>query len=381
MNNIKILFLLYIVFVGNLFLLNANNLEDKYKDFMDSSKKDSYNNVQETSSVIKKKQFKIIELEKLLNSKNYTDTQKKSLYIRYIGSRNTKLTTLNISKIISSSLPKNIKASLIKKNNQFKHTSYLSINEINTIYNWLKRNDFEEYIKELYFIGKNNNLKVNLKVKKMLEYSILDTYLIYPMLKNIKYKSSKMNLPMKKYRNIVSIKNYFFLEEKKENIFFAQNDNITLNCKNISYHKKEDSTIFWKCNLISVNNEIPGENQKELLQELTDVNTNSHKKELCIPMKDLQKKLNYMNINVGDPDGKFGHKTFFGLRQFQSHYDLKLTGDLDEETCSQLNKISFQKRINENYIAKDKKINNYQQPYNQRKTIERELYEEYKELH
>jgi peptidoglycan hydrolase-like protein with peptidoglycan-binding domain len=53
-------------------------------------------------------------------------------------------------------------------------------------------------------------------------------------------------------------------------------------------------------------------------------------------VKSIQSKLNSIGFNVGTADGKFGQKTYEGIRQFQLSKKINATGIADQQTIDLL---------------------------------------------
>ena len=274
-----------------------------------------------------KKAFDLKELENLLSAKKYSDSVKMKLYNGYMNIRSTKGVAMSLMRLIQSSIPPDAKKLLIRNNN-FDYPKNLRVDDIAEIYSWARKNNCSKCLENIYFVGKNDaDIIVTLTVKKMIEHNIKNSYLLLPMQPKPDIRNNEIDKVI-----------YFFMEDKMSSIFFVENDEITVKCKNTSYHRNEGAMIFWSCGLVYVNGNSPV-HENELLKELRMGGLVHEKRKLCVPIIEMQKKLEYSKINIGKVDGRFGYKSFFGLMEFQRNNMLNLTGDLDERTCAKLSQV------------------------------------------
>lgn len=220
-----------------------------------------------------KKAFNLKELENLLSAKKYSDSVKMKLYNGYMNIRSTKGEAMSLTRLIQSSIPSDAKKLLIRNNN-FDFPKDLGVDDIAEIYSWARRHNCSKCLEALYFIGKNDaDIIVTLTVKKMIEHNIKDSYLLLPM----QPKSDSLR------NNEIDKVIYFFMEDKMSSIFFVENDEITVKCKNTSYHENEGAMIFWSCGLVYVNGNSPV-HENELLKELRMGGIVHEKRKLCVPI-------------------------------------------------------------------------------------------------
>jgi peptidoglycan hydrolase-like protein with peptidoglycan-binding domain len=56
------------------------------------------------------------------------------------------------------------------------------------------------------------------------------------------------------------------------------------------------------------------------------------------PVGEVQRLLNKLGFNIGEPDGRMGVRTSNAIRLFQLQYGLKVTGEVTADLISQLQK-------------------------------------------
>ena len=279
------------------------NESDKFKNSITSEPISNSN-----SNSNKENEFDLNEIIKKIKKRKFTTDQINYIFDEYMKNIKINKNPIDINTVLLKEIPDNIK-----------HKIFLSrkilFDKIINYSTYAEIKDFLTKINCLTCVNKypvvGNDYKISIKVSNIVRYNLINTYYIEP-------------------EKIKSIKSYAFLESKKEATLFGIDDNITAYC-NVSYHEQRNTFIFWHCQIINVNGEKT--EIKELKSKKYVVNNP------CIPIKSIQGLLSSRRINIGNLDGKFGQKLFFGLIDFQAKNHITPTGKLDKDTCYKLKNI------------------------------------------
>lgn len=321
-NIMKSIALFFILMIFVPLQAKANDLTKKYENLMRQDDKQVSSNENKVIEPVENKEpFSFTILTEKLSKRNFTDEQKNQIFFKYYLETGQNIESINLVNIINYDMPLKIKETLIKSK-KLKFSSQIDMNTIISLRDFAKSKNCEQCIEDSYIIG-NKEINIAFNVKKIQKYAAFDTYYFTPT------EESSNNL-------------LAFLDSKDDGVEFGIGDKIEANC-NTDYEKENSSFIFWHCRLIKVGDVQVNKSYPQNVNKYKIISN-------CGSIKNIQEKLNYSGVNIGNPDGRFGGQLFFGLIAYQIQHNLPATGDIDTETCSSLKLISLPEPFDEKKI-------------------------------